>query len=179
VEPQNLTPFVVGALFIFAMYRRVRRNFGPQPVRERALMVRAGLLAVIGSISLYFSARDASLLMALAGGLAAGVVLGTIGLRHTQFQISDKGRFYTPHTYIGLFVTSLFLFRIIARYVSIHANSVAGAGTPQDPLTAYRNPLTLAVLGVLVGYYVYFNIGVFRRSRGQLSSMAPTTPTQA
>jgi hypothetical protein len=173
VETQNLTPFIVGALFLFAMYRRVRRNFGPQPVRERPLMIRAGLLALVGSISLFYCARDLSLLAALAGGMAVGVVLGTIGLRHTQFQISDKGRSYTPHTYIGLFVTALFLFRIIARYVSINANSAPRAGLPQDPLTAYRNPLTLAILGVLVAYYIYFNIGVLRKSRGQLSAMAP------
>ena len=178
MEPQNLTPFIIGALIIFAIYRRVRRNFGPQPVRQRALMIRAALLAVIGAISLFFCARDLSLLTAIAGGVAAGVLLGTVGLRHTQFQIRDEGRFYIPHTYIGLFVTSLFLFRIVARYVSFRSNSMAGAGMPQDPLTAYRNPLTLAVLGVLVGYYVYYNIGVLIRSRGHLSSIAPP-PTQA
>lgn len=176
MDPKNVTPFLIGALVIFAMYRRVRRNFGPQPVRVGALTVRAVLLLVVGAACLYFSARQPRLLMALAGGIAAGVLLATVGLRHTQFRTTDKGRFYTPHTYIGLFVTSLFLFRVIARYISINANPIAAAGAHQGPLVAYQNPLTLSVLGVLVGYYGYFNIGVLRKSRDEAPSTASMIP---
>lgn len=35
-----------------------------------------------------------------------------------------------------------------------------------DPLALYRhNPLTLAVVGLLIGYYVHYNLGVLSRTR--------------
>jgi hypothetical protein len=37
----------------------------------------------------------------------------------------------------------------------------------QNPLAAYqRNPLTLAAFGLVVGYYVFYNLGVLSKSRG-------------
>ncbi len=41
------------------------------------------------------------MLEALIGGLVCGTVLAYVGLRHTRFELTPEGRFYTPHTSSG------------------------------------------------------------------------------
>ena len=136
---------------------------------------RAGVFVVIGALILFFSARNASLLGTMVLGIVAGVLLGYFGLQHTKFESTSDGRFYTPHTYIGLFVTGLFVVRVVIRYLNVYANPYV-AGPPQAPMAAYQNnPLTLGALGLVIGYYVYFNIGVLLRSRASATpSLSPS-----
>jgi hypothetical protein len=166
VDLKLVGPFLISALIAWALYRRVRRNFGPQPVRVGRMRFRAGLLCVVGALLLFASWRDMQLLGALSGGVACGVALGYVGLRHTKFEVTPQGSFYTPHTYIGLFVTALFIARIAFRFLTLNMNPHSLAQSNPNPFDAYqRSPLTLVIFGVLVGYYVFFTIGVLRNSR--------------
>jgi hypothetical protein len=168
MDPHFLTPIIIGIVVVFAIYRRVHRSFGRQPVRTARLIVRAVLFLVIGvMLGLAVSALHPDLLAALVGGMIAGLVLGYFGLRHTVFEATDQGRFYTPHTYIGLFVTALFLARIGFRYFAMLIQpQLADPAATANPLIAYqRNPMTLAVFGILVGYYAFYNLGVLKKSR--------------
>ena len=72
-------------------------------------------------------------------------------------------------------MTALFLGRICYRLIVIYQQSRAEAGQDQNPL-AYlqRSPLTMVVFGLLIGYYVFFNLGVLRRSRELLVPPAAT-----
>ena len=166
MDNQAVTSVLIAAFLGWAIYRRARRSFGRQPVNVVRLRLRIGALAVIGTLILAASVVNMNLLAAMLGGIACGAVLATVGLRHTRFEATAEGRFYTPHTYIGLFVGALFLGRILFRYLTLygHPQSIAQAGP--NPFDQYqRSPLTLAIFGVLVGYYVLFNLGVLRKSR--------------
>jgi hypothetical protein len=172
VDQHLLTPLTLAAVVIFMMYRRVRRSFGPQRVRRGALMVRAGLFVVLASTLLIFVPRTLPLLGSVTGGIAAGLLLGYLGLRHTRFETTDKGQVYIPHTYIGLFVTSLLIIRVAIRYAPMYLSSQPFV-SPQNPWAAYqRNPLTLAVFGLVIGYYVFYNVGILRKTA---SLVLPTT----
>ena len=165
---------LIAALLGWALYRRARRSFGRQHVRVVRLRLRIGALAVMGTLLLVASAANMNLLGAMSAGIACGAVLATVALRHTRFEASAEGRFYTPHTYIGLFITSLFIARILFRYVTIHGDPQAMAQASPNPFDQYRHsPLTLALFGVLVGYYIRFNLGVLRKSR----AIPPPTST--
>jgi len=86
--------------------------------------------------------------------------------------VTPQGSFYTPHTYIGLFVTALFIARILFRVLSLNTGSHPLAQSDPNPFNAYqRSPLTLAIFGVLVGYYVFFTIGVLKNSK--VKTIAP------
>jgi hypothetical protein len=157
-----VTSVLIAAFLGWAIYRRARRNFGRQPVN----VVRLRLRIVIGTLILAASVVNANLLAAMLGGIACGAVLATVGLRHTRFEATAEGRFYTPHTYIGLFVSALFIGRILFRYLTLYSDPQSMAQAGANPFTQYqRSPLTLAIFGVLVGYYVLFNFGVLRKSR--------------
>jgi hypothetical protein len=178
VDSQLLTALIAAAVLILVMYRRVRRSFGPQPVRRGALTFRAGLFIVLASLILIFAPRTPALLGSVVGGIAAGVVLGYFGLRHTRFETTDKGRVYIPHTYIGLFVTSLLIIRLAVRYAPAYFGSQPYAGPAQNPWAAYqRNPLTLAVFGLVVGYYVFYNIGILRKTASLAPPPTETSPS--
>jgi hypothetical protein len=171
LDPKLITPLLLSLFVAWAVYRRVRRNFGRQPVNARRLQFRIGVLSVVATLVLFSSVHDMALLGALLGGIACGAALGYFGLRHTKFEATAQGRFYTPHTYIGLFVTALFLSRIIFRFLAVYMGPHAAAQSSQNPFNAYpKSPLTWAILGVLIGYYVLFYSGILRTSRYLASS---------
>lgn len=179
MDPKLLTPILVGALLVWAVARRLRRNFGRQPLQPARLWLRIGILTLVGALLLATSAtRDARMLGALAGGLACGLGLGYLGLRHTRFEVTPQGRFYTPHTYIGLAVTLLFVGRLVYRFLYL-ANGANGALTGDAPAAAayQRSPLTVGMFAVLIGYYVLFYAGVLFRTRdAALPAANPVSP---
>jgi uncharacterized RDD family membrane protein YckC len=60
----------------------------------------------------------------------------------------------------------LFLGRVLFRVVAMHLNTSALAPPNQNPFDGYqKSPLTMAIFGLLIGYYAFFNIGVLRKGR--------------
>ena len=166
MDPKIITPILMAVFVIWAVYRRMRRTFGRQKVSERRIWIRIGVLTIVGGLFLMTSLRNTTLLGALLGGLIGGVALGYLGLRHTQFEVTPEGGFYTPHTYIGLTVTALFLGRLLYRFLALNVSAQHVAPADQNPFAGYQSsPLTTAIFGVLVGYYVLFNLGVLRKTK--------------
>ncbi len=157
-NPRWMWAFV--ALMGFAVYRRLRRNFGRQPLRPARLRVRIGLFALI-CVALAprcFSSGE-SLLVSVAGA-AAGVATALFASRRTRFEWLDGQLYYLPHTYTGLAISLLLVGRILYRLISVNAaGGLGGAGTVGiAPDSMVQGPLTLGLLFVVVGYYVcYFS----------------------
>jgi hypothetical protein len=178
VDPKLITPILVAALLIFGIYRRVRRSFGRQTVNVARMWFRIGVLIFVGVLFAVGAIHDdPATLGGLLGGVVCGAGLAYLGLRHTQFEVSAQGRFYTPHTYIGIFVTVVFLGRLLYRLQPLYLGIQA---TPQPPAHAFadayqKSPLTLAIFGMLISYYVIFYLGVLQRTRLPL---VPDTDTQ-
>jgi hypothetical protein len=183
VDPKLITPILFAALIVWGVYRRMRRTFGRQTVNAGRMWFRVVVLALVGAMVLLGTAHNMSALEGMLAGIVCGCALGYLGLRHTQFEITAEGSFYTPHTYIGLVVTALFLGRLVYRFFSLYAggNAAMPAGTPAappgDPIAAgfassYQNPLTVAIFGLLIGYYLLFNLGVLQKAK----TAAPQTP---
>ena len=172
MDPKLVTPALLTVFVALVMYRRVRRNIGRQPVTPARMQWRIGILGVIGALVLFVSLRDMNLFGAMIGGVAGGVALGWLGLRHTKFESTPQGNFYTPHTYIGMFVSVLLLARIAYRFIAVYPAMHATPQADANPFAAYQSPLTLAILGVVVGYYVAYYLGVLAKSR---SMTAPVT----
>jgi hypothetical protein len=174
VDPKLVTPILVAVLLTWAIVRRTRRAFGRQPVQAKRMRIRVGVLAFAGALAIVGAVRDPSSLGALFAGLAGGVALSYVGLRQTRFEVTAEGRFYTPHTYIGLIVTALFVGRLAYRLLSA-SNGAAFAAPNQDGSFGYHNsPLTLAMFGVLLGYYLLFNLGVLHKTKALAT--APEKP---
>ncbi len=169
MDPRLVTPYLIAALVVWGVYRRMRRSFGRQRVRDGYMWLRIGVLALVAVFIGAQVAHDIDVLGILVAGVACGAVLGYFGLRHTKFEVSSEGRFYTPHTYIGLAVTAVFLARVLYRFLGLYNGLVPGPAPGEDLAAIYRhNPFTLAVIGALVGYYVLYYAGVLQRTRPQV-----------
>ncbi len=182
MNPHLLTPLLITALVLLGLYRRARRIFGRQAVVPGRLYTTAGVLGVLGVLLLSGLWRDSTLLVALLGGVLCGAVLAQIALRYTHFEATPQGRFYTPHAYIGLVVLALFVGRLLFRFLTVYGSARAPLQAPLqtrgDPLAFYRHsPLTLAIFGLLIGYYVLYNLGVLSRTRSIAELPPGETPT--
>lgn len=168
-----LQTVLIGALVLFFLYRRFRRNIGRQKLRETAMWMRAGILTLVCALLLLSPFRTSMSLIAAAIGSVIGIGLAFYALAHTHFENTPQGRFYTPNAYIGMGISALFIGRLIYRFTVIypamqHAAQQA-AQNPQlqgGPLAAYqRSPLTLGIYFLLAGYYVCYYVNVIIKAR--------------
>jgi hypothetical protein len=179
MDPKLITPILVAALVVFSVVRRLRRTFGRQPVHPARIWLRIGVLTLVGALIAATSVtRGTEMLEALLGGLACGAALAYLGLRHTRFEVTPEGRFYTPHTYIGVAVTLLFLGRLVYRFLYLSNGPNAMFGSDPNAAAPYqRSPLTVGIFAVLVGYYVLFYAGVLLRTRAsEVPAPDPISP---
>jgi hypothetical protein len=134
-------------------------------VNPLRLRLRIGVLALIGGLLLIASVHQFAQLASLLGGAACGAAFGLLGLRHTKFEAGHAGRYYTPHTYLGLMLTAVFIGRILFRVLPGLAAG-PGAAAPGSLPVASMSPATLATLGLLLGYYLCYYAGVLKASAG-------------
>jgi hypothetical protein len=181
-----LNTVLIGALVLFVLYRRFRRNIGRQRLRPTAMWIRVVILALVCVLLLASPFRTGMSLVAAAIGSVVGIGLGFYALAHTKFAITPEGRFYTPNGYIGMAVTALLLGRLIYRftvlYPVMHSAMQQAAQNPQlqaSPFAAYqRSPLTLGIYFLLAGYYICYYVSVIMKSRtlGSAPDAQPGTP---
>lgn len=179
MDPRLVTPYLLAAVIVWGLYRRMRRSFGRQRVSDGRMWIRVGVLSALAVLIGAGIARDGDVLGALVGGIACGALLGYLGLRYTKFEVTAAGRFYTPHAYIGLAVTALFVGRLLYRFLALYNGALPSAAAGQSLAAIYRHsPFTLAVFGVLVGYYVLYYVGVLQRTRTTAAAGRQTAPSR-
>jgi hypothetical protein len=151
-----VVPILFGGLFIWSIYRRVRRNIGRQKLRLRRIITSIVILSVASLIFLGMASQQINLLTGIGGGLLLGVGLGFVGLRLTRFETTAEGHFYTPNTPIGVGLSVLFIGRVLYRTWVLND---AAADPNHHP--AFQSPLTFFIFGLLAGYYLVYYIGLF------------------
>jgi len=167
LSPQALSIAISLPLIVLLYYRRFRRSFGRQPVQPGRMMARVVLLCIVGGFLLLGSVSDPMMLAADVAGLAAGVALGFWGVRLTRFERKDDGVHYIPHSWFGIGIAVLLLGRLAYRFMVMWPAMQATQVTGVQPAPYPRTPLTLALFGLLVGYYVCYYTGVLRMARKQ------------
>jgi len=168
-HPSSL--LVMVPVLAWIVWRRVNRSFGRQPIRRRRMMVRIALFAVVGGLLALTGLHRP----ALAGGLFAGVLLGGaigfVGLRLTRFEVDPaKGDCYVPNPWIGALLTVLLLGRLAWRLTVLWpqlqgAAPVHAPGAAMRPPGQVSSPLTMLVIGLLVGYYIVYFSGLLIHHR--------------
>jgi hypothetical protein len=162
----RVTPYLIAALVVWGVYRRMRRSFGRQRVRDGWMWFRVAFLTLVAALIAVAIGRNLDVLGALLAGVACGAALGYVGLRYTKFEVTPQGRFYTPHAYIGLVVAALFVGRLLYKFLGVYNGVDPAAAAGQNLAATYQHsPFLLAVFGVLVGYYVLYYLGVLQRTR--------------
>lgn len=186
----KIGPFLIAALTVFVIYRRLRRSFGQQQLRRVRMQVRIAMLLIAGCLLLPVAWRSTEFLSAVLAGVAAGVALALWGAARTRFLKIDQQLYYVPHTYTGIAVSLLFLGRLVYRFVQAYGGTstahAVGADSAAAPAFAsagmLQSPLTVALFFVLMGYYVcYYSVVLWKSKRviAEEVSSAPRLSTPA
>ena len=167
MNPNILAPIVIAPLIVWRLYARTRRNFGRQPIRTKRMWTRVGFLSVVTLLVATQGLIDPRLATGLGAGLAGGVALGLLALKLTRFEIDGSNDCYFPNPWIGLALSALFIGRLLYRFMVLYPTMTHGAA---GGYTAYqRSPLTMAILGLLLGYYIAYYAGLLIHHRRALS----------
>jgi uncharacterized membrane protein len=152
------TPMVAAVLAPFVLWRmvsRVRRLTSRQRSktwRHRTTLVFFPLLVlVLGAVSI---GTAPIALAALVAGLPVGVLLGRVAIGKTRFEQVGDEYYFTPHAPIGLAVAALFMGRMAWRAWEFYQ---VGSFAHHEFVSS---PLTLAIFGVLAGYYMSYAFGL-------------------
>jgi hypothetical protein len=130
------------------------------------MKVRIALLCLVAAMLVLRSMHSPDLAAAGLVGLAAGAALAYVGLRLTQFDRMPAGIFYTPNGTIGAILSALLLGRLAYRFFVLYPTVQSAHAEGADPFSAFqRSPLTLALFGIVIGYYIAYSIGLLVRSR--------------
>jgi hypothetical protein len=146
-------------LIAWRVYARFKRMVGRQRLTKYRLWVQLTLFPALVLLFGISAASSPLSLLILATGLVCGATLGLYGIKTTVFKPEPGNLFYTPSAHLGIALSVLFVLRIVYRFIEIYA-----LRSSVDPsLTGFaRSSLTLAVFGLLAGYYISYAVGLAR-----------------
>jgi FtsH-binding integral membrane protein len=159
-----LTPTSVAILMLLPLigwrvYVRFKRMVG----RQRVSRIRPWITLVLFPLLIAFLASAAIATghppWWLALGVVAGLLLAVYGLSLTHFEVTPKGLFHTPNARLGIILLTLFIGRLVFRLVELY---MLGPKIEQAQPNFASSPLTLAIFGLLAGYYIGYAAGLIR-----------------
>lgn len=160
-----LLPFVLVLALPFTLVQRYR--VGTARRLARRWVASLNLLLMIFSTAVFFwTAALTSLWVPHAFsysvlGFIAGAVLGVLGLAVTRWEETARGLHYTPNRWLVLVITLAVMARII--YGVARAWQAWGARHETPWLAAAGLAGSLAVGAGVLGYYLIYSAGVWRR----------------
>lgn len=164
--PLSIAPYVFPLLIAFAMYRRIRRNFGVQPWRPTRAWIRLVFLSLAVLMLAIAGIAIPQTLPAVGIGLACGAVLGYFGLKHTHVALVGGQRTYTPNPWIGGALSALLVGRLAWRWT--HGGVAAAQAAPSG--------VTFGIAMALITYSLIYIAGLMVQMK-HLPMPAPATAT--
>jgi hypothetical protein len=147
-------------LIAWRIYVRIRRAVGRQRLSKYRVWITVGIYTVI-LVAIGLGTREhPERLGWMVGGLALGIPLGVFSLKKTKFEPTREGLFYTPNAHLGIILSMLFVGRILYRIFAVYL--VATTAKPRDPSDFMGSAATVAIFGLLAGYYITYAIGLAR-----------------
>jgi hypothetical protein len=179
--PAHMLNYLVAVPFIaWMMWRRISRQFGRQPIRRKRMVFRVAIFAVVGGLLMLSGLHRLALAEGALGGMLIGGAIGLLGLKLTRFEIDPvRGDCYVPNSWIGALLTALLLGRLAWRVAFIGAPIPPGVEDPMGHAMATHSasPLTMLVVGVLVGYYLMYCSGLLVHHRRFQRAQPASTPS--
>lgn len=159
--------FALLAFFILhRVYRRLRRNFGWQPLNSRRLQVSTVIMTIFGFILFISGSSHISSLISDLAGTALGIILATCSAAMTRFEQREGQLHYMPNLWIGMIVTLLFLIRFLFRfYVAFTQTGVSSAEQWQGITGGW----TAGLMFVMISYYATYNLFLLRKQKAKMA----------
>jgi hypothetical protein len=170
-----LIPLVVIALMPLILIQRFRMGRARRPARPWLATI--NVIAMVFS-AMFFLAGVAVTTLWVPGafeaaliGLAAGGVLGAIGIRLSRWESGPSSLYYTPNQWLVLAITVTVAARLLYGLWRSWAWWAAGGSATSLP-AAFGVTGSLGAAAIVIGYYLAYSIGVRGRvRRWQLRSL--------
>jgi len=143
-------------LIAWRVYKRVQRLTVRQKSRLWRHWFGVSFLPTLLLAMVVMLVKQPLPLATLLGGTFVGAALGFTAMRRVRFERVGKDYFYTPYAPIGMLVATIFIVRVLYRLFEM-----ATLGPQQLPAFG-SSPLTMAILGVVAGYYLVGASGLLR-----------------
>jgi hypothetical protein len=163
-----LVPLIFLALLPFLLIQRYRAGKARRQARPWVATVNIAVMT-FSAVFFLMSAAFTTFWVprAVVGatmGLAAGLLLGLLGLLVTRWEATPSSLHYTPNNLLVLLVTLIVTARVA--YGLFRSFEVARAGMTGAALVdAFGVPQSLGAAGAVMGYYLAYNIGLRWRIR--------------
>ena len=172
---------VAAPIMLYGFYRRIHRNIARQKVQAGRLLLRSSALMLLFAALLLWPSFDPAMAAATLGGVVIGAPLALFGLRHTRFEVMPDGHYFTPNRILGVAISMLFIGRIVYRMIVLYPmlETQQKAGQAASPLMfagGPRSTLTLALLGLVIGYFTTYCLGVLLTARRLEAAPPPAAP---
>ena len=158
-----LLPIVVMALMPLILIQRYRIGTARRQARPwmatfaLVMMCVSTVFFLVGSAVTTVWVQDA--FDGAAAGVAAGSLLGVVGLALTKWESTPHSLHYTPNRWPVLFVTFVVSARLL--YGLFRSWQVARAGIDgASVVAAFGIPESLAAGGIVIGYYLAYGAGL-------------------
>lgn len=145
----------VSAFILWRVIVRFRRAVGRQRFSRFRAPITLGVYGLIAWALIRLLWGHAALAVELFVSVVAGAALGHVAIKRTKFEPTSQGLFYTPYSPIALSLAVLFAVRLGYRVLEVTWLGSTHAGGVQGFVLS---PLTLASLGLLIGYNVYYTV---------------------
>jgi len=168
----TVLPFLIFLPLIgWRLYRRVRNSIGRQKLSKVRPWITLTVFPLLILLVGFAAVAHPPSLAWLAGGVLIGAALGIFGLGKTVFENTSQGMFYTPNAHLGIALSVVFAGRVLYRMFELYS---LDPGAQPASMDVSRSPLTLAIFGLLAGYYVTYAVGLVRyRLRSSRETAAP------
>jgi len=147
------TPVVIFVIVSLMVFRRIRRQFGRQPLNPKRIAGRLVFLGIVAVGLVVVAVVQPDLALPLGAGLCGGALIAGINLRLTRFEWAPEGDAYYPHPYVGAALSLLLVGRLLYRFYVLGAIPGVGGRPPAAPAQA---AITFGLVALLVGYYVAY-----------------------
>jgi hypothetical protein len=160
--PQAIAPYAIAAGTVVLTWRigiRLRRSVGRQELKLRRVRISAYLFPAALLLLLPSALVHPTNALAQAVGIGIGVLAARFSLGSTKFEVTEHGHFYTPNPYVGTAIVALFFARVAYRLARTYE---ATGGFAVPPSAVIKNPFTILVAGLVLGYYSWLSWGLLR-----------------
>lgn len=161
---------VLPPLIVWRVYARLRKMVGRQRLSRYRAPITLTLYSLLSCLVAYATLAHPDRVWWLAGSLLAGAALSQFGIRHTKFEPTHDGLFYTPNAHLGFALSALFVARIVYRIVEVY---FLASSLPRSTGEFMGSPTTVVAFGLLAGYFIGYAIGLARWRSSVLRAKRP------
>ena len=163
---RDITYVILAAAILFMVYRRGVAATAFRTLTSRGLVMRSLLYVAIAVLIVAGTLSHPLDSIYDALGLVAGAAVALLAIRTSTFtQAGDAWR-YRPHPWIGMGLFVFFVARIAYDFMAHPAPTLTRApASPANLASLSADPLSSALLLVIVAYYLVYNVFLMRHAR--------------